>query len=54
MAGTGDEGNPQLEGAQRLLLDVMTIQLQRIMRTSRPKSKLKLQVKNLCKYWEVL
>jgi len=25
MAGTGDEGNPQLERAQRLLLDAMTI-----------------------------
>jgi len=32
MAGTGDEGNPQLEGAQTLLLDAMTIQFQRMMR----------------------
>jgi len=30
MAGTGDKGNPQLERAQRLLLDAMTIQLQRM------------------------
>jgi len=32
MVGTGDEGNLQLERAQRLLLDAMTIQLQRMMR----------------------
>jgi len=32
MAGIGGEGNPQLEGPQRLLLDAMTIQLQRMMR----------------------
>jgi len=32
MARTGGEGNPQLEGAQRLLLDVMTIQLQKMMK----------------------
>jgi len=32
MAGTGDEGNPQLEGAQRLLLDAITVQLQGMMR----------------------
>jgi len=32
MTRTGDEGNPQLEGAQRLLLDAMIVQLQRMMR----------------------
>jgi len=31
MAGTGGEGNTQLEGAQRLPLDARTIQLQRMM-----------------------
>jgi len=32
MAGTGGQGNPELDGAQRLLLDAMTMQMQRMLR----------------------